>query len=394
MYIDNIDFPTDFIPVILGNSLNAQSYSKEFYDGYQTKSIVIAEEEIWTIKNSPYSQFIKENSMLDDLRRITESTDKKLLVLATSDAGVEKLVEQKNDLPDQCFTFYPDAETFAHLTMKGDFSRLCSELGIPHPLTIEVDMEQEPDLSSILLDGALWIKPTHRSEWQQSEVEHQHKVYRAQNIDDAQTVLKKIAESNFDGTCVVQEEIPGEDDQLVSIDVFCDNGKAIIVSSGRKLMEQKGAKTIGNALSIVSGNVPLTGLEDAIKLLEYVNWNGWCNIDGKIDARTGQVVFFEANPRLGRSHYYITASGYNAVSPYVHKLREEPLDIPLFIENTLYSSIPINFVRKQLTDKKIMEIVDDEILNNRIYNPLLAEDNDEQRQLILDEMVLSQWWKE
>lgn len=396
MIFDPLYFSADFIPVIWGNSLNAQSYAKEFYDGYQTKSMMIAKEELWTTKHSQLIDFVEETEILDDLKKIIQFTDKKLLIVSTNDTGVEALIElsEKQIIPEQCFVFYPDMNSFSQLTLKGDFARLCSELGIPHPLTIEVDTEQEPDLSSILLDGALWIKPSHRSEWQQSDMKQQYKACRVENIEEAQEILTKISQSNFEGTCIVQEEIPGSDDQLVSIDIFCDNGKAIVVSSGRKLMEQKGTNTIGNALSILSGNVPLSALEDAVRLLEYVNWNGWCNIDGKIDERSGRVVFFEANPRLGRSHYYITASGYNAVSPHVHKLREEPLDIPLFIENTLYSSIPIDFVRKQLTDKKIIEIVDDEILNNRIYNPLLAEDSDEQRRLILDEMVLSQWWKE
>lgn len=396
MNLDPFCFPSDFIPVILGNSLNAQSYAREFYDGYQTKSIVIAPEETWTTKNSFYTVFHKETKLLNDLNNIAERTEKRLLIVANTDANVEKVIElsENNQLSQQFFTLYPDMETFSHLTLKGDFARLCAELGIPHPLTIEVDLEQEPDLSSILLDGALWIKPTHRSEWQQSEVKQQHKAYRVENIDEAQKVLEQISESDFDGTCVVQEEIPGADDQLVSIDIFCDNGKAIVVSSGRKLMEQKGVKTIGNALSVLSGNVPVSGLEDAVRLLEYVNWNGWCNIDGKIDERTGRVVFFEANPRLGRSHYYITASGYNAVSPYVQKLREEPLETPLFIENTLYSSIPIGNVIEGLRDYETINKVKEEAMNNRVYNPLFSsDDSSTERLTIIDNKMLSEWWK-
>lgn len=396
MNFDPLYFSADFIPVIWGNSLNAQSYAKEFYDGYQTKSVMIAKEELWTTKHSQLIDFVEETEILDDLKKIIQFTDKKLLIVSTNDAGVEALIElsEKQMLPEQCFVFYPDMNDFSQLTLKGDFARLCSELGIPHPLTIEVDMEQEPDLSSILLDGALWVKPSHRSEWQQSNMKQQYKACRVENIDEAQKVLQQISESDFDGTCIVQEEIPGSDDQLVSIDIFCDNGKAIVVSSGRKLMEQKGTNTIGNALSILSGNVPLSALEDAVRLLEYVNWNGWCNIDGKIDERSGRVVFFEANPRLGRSHYYITASGYNAVSPYVQKLREEPVEQPLFIENTLFSTIPASYVVEQLIQPEIIETVNEEILNNRIYNPLYSyDDSSEKRCSVIDNMMFEQWWQ-
>lgn len=395
--IDNADFPEDFIPVILGNSLNSQSYSREFFDGYQTKSIVIAKEETWTIKHSSFVHFIQETELLENIKELVQQTDKKLLLLSTTDAGVEQIIDltEQRVLPDQCFTFYPDMEAFSALTLKGSFSRLCSELGIPHPFTIEIDLEQQADLSAILLDGPLWIKPTHRSEWQQVEMKKRNKVYRVENIEEAQIVLDTISKSDFEGSVVIQEEIPGNDDQLVSIDIFCDNGKAIIVSAGRKLKEQKGPQTIGNALSILSGNVPSSGLEDAVKILEYTNWNGWCNIDGKIDPRTGNVVFFEANPRLGRSHYYITASGYNAVLPYVHKLREEPLETPLFIENTLYSCIPVDDVINGLSDSEMISKVVEEVNCYRVYNPLFSnDDSSTEREVVLDDVHLSQWWRD
>ena len=387
-----------FIPVIFGNSLNAQSYSREFFDKYHTKSIIVTKEELWTTKHSIYADVEEEqDNILQNIfsiqNRIDEGT--KLLLLSTTDAGVEKLInlQEQGLLLNNWYMHYPDLDTFNILTKKGEFARIASELGIPHPLTIEVDLENElPDLTSIILEGPLWVKPSHRPEWQQAHMKNQNKAYRVESLVEAQKILEQAAASDFTGTCVVQEEIPGEDDLLVSIDVFCDKGKAVVVSAGRKLMEQKGKQTIGNALAILSGNVPQQGLDDAVRLLEHMEWNGWANVDGKIDPRSGQVIFFEINPRLGRSHYYITASGYSAITPYVDKMFGTDIAPAELEDDVLFSSVPFDEVFTQLSDPHIIVKTSGIDLDN-IHNPLFStDDNSPERLAVIREAYENKWW--
>lgn len=53
-----------------------------------------------------------------------------------------------------------------------------------------------------------------------------------------------------------------------------------------------------------------------------LQWVGYANFDLKYDPRDGSVKFFELNPRLGRSNYYVTGTGHNAVSYYVDGIRD------------------------------------------------------------------------
>lgn len=396
---NKIKTDVSFIPVILGNSLNAQSYAREFFDKYNVKSIVITNDILWTIKHSIYVEVHEEyENILQNLIKIENHVDPgtKLLIISTNDAGVESLINLKESglMLNNWHVYYPSSEIFNNLTKKGEFARIASELGIPHPLTIEFDLagDESPDLSSIILEGPIWVKPSHRPEWNEAEVENQKKAYRVENVEEAEKILQNIAESNFEGNCIIQEEIPGDDDLLVSIDVYCDNGKAKIISVGRKLMEQKGRMTIGNALSILSGNVPQQGIDDAVRLLEHVEWNGWANIDGKIDPRSGQVIFFEVNPRLGRSHYYITASGYNAVTPYVEKMFDQEVEPAILEDNILFTSVPFDVVYSQLTDAEIIVKVNNIGLED-IYNPLMSNDDSSYERLsIIQEAIDNQWW--
>jgi len=389
-----------FVPVIFGNSLNAHSYAKEFFDKYKTKSIVITNVVPWTIKNSVYVEIHEEHeNIMQNLITIQNNIGQgtRLLLLSTTDAGVESLIKLKEEgfLLNNWFIDYPDMDTFNSLTKKGEFARIASELGIPHPLTIEMDLSGDtPDLASIILEGPLWVKPSHRPEWQDADIKNQKKAYRVATLQEAQKVLQDISDSDFKGYCVVQEEIPGDDDLLVSIDVYCDRGEAKIISTGRKLMEQKGKQTIGNALAILSGNVPQQGIDDAVRLLEHVEWNGWANIDGKIDPRTGQVIFFEVNPRLGRSHYYITASGYNSVTPYAEKMFGQEIIPTLITEDILFTSVPIEEVQEQLSDLEIILKVNG-LSSEEIHNPLFNEDdNSPERLNVVCEAYDAKWWQD
>lgn len=395
---ENFERYSDILPVIYGDSLNAQSLAKEFYDGYGLKPLVITENLPWSIKySSILTPIAKSGTLLQTLRIIEKLSESRLLLLSTSDVNVEEILEVKDEISDRWTVPYPDLETYNAMTQKGEFSRLAAELGVPHPLTIEVGFSDDgPDLSSIILDGALWVKPTKRLEWKTTSIEDRHKVYRAENMTEAQAVLDVISqESDFSGTFVVQEEIPGDNDQLVSVDIFCYYGQAVVKVAGRKLLEEKGALTIGNALSIISGNVPQQGIDDAVRMLEHLKWHGWVNFDGKIDSRTGQVVFFEANPRLGRSHHYITVGGYNAVTPYMNLVNNEPIETSdnLFKEDRIYSIIPFENVFETLTDDEIIPRVDGALQHTGYVNPLDDEDDQTiQRERLLEEQEVNKWW--
>src|SRR5665811_818632 len=69
-------------------------------------------------------------------------------------------------------------------------------------------------------------------------------------------------------------------------------------------------------------------VDQARRLLEHIGWTGFANFDLKYDPRDGRTVFFELNPRLGRSNFYVTAAGRNTVELYVREYVQDLDPLP------------------------------------------------------------------
>lgn len=55
----------------------------------------------------------------------------------------------------------------------------------------------------------------------------------------------------------------------------------------------------------------------AVQLLEHLGWTGFSSFDITVDPVDGRCRFLGLSPRLGRSSYYVTASGHNPATYYV-----------------------------------------------------------------------------
>jgi D-aspartate ligase len=102
-------------------------------------------------------------------------------------------------------------------------------------------------------------------------------------------------------------------------------------------------------------------MEHAKRLLEHIGYTGFANFDIKYDCRDGSFRFFEINTRLGRSNFYITASGFNAVKWIVDDLiYEKDFDEePVIADNceSLYTVVPKSV---------LMDYVKDDALKARV----------------------------
>src|SRR5690606_13378997 len=87
---------------------------------------------------------------------------------------------------------------------------------------------------------------------------------------------------------------------------------------GRVLLEEHTPGALGNPAGIITAHDETIAAQ-ATRLLEHLGWTGYANFDLKHDPRDGRTVFFELNPRLGRSNLYITAGGRNTAELYVRE---------------------------------------------------------------------------
>lgn len=140
------------------------------------------------------------------------------------------------------------------------------------------------------------------------------------DLASLEEMLANLRASSYDHKFLLQEFIPGDDTQMRILTTYSDRtGRMRFAAFGQTLLEDKKAMGIGNPVAIISREHPDIA-EDARRLLEAVGYTGFANFDIKVDPRTGAYYFFEINTRLGRSNYYVTASGHNVATWIVDDL--------------------------------------------------------------------------
>jgi D-aspartate ligase len=94
----------------------------------------------------------------------------------------------------------------------------------------------------------------------------------------------------------------------------------------------------------------------------------------KVDPRTGELVFFELNPRLSRSNYFVTGSGPNPAVAYV---REWVLGLPATEHEVggpqwshVFTVVPRWIMNRYIIDRDLREQVRQLRRAHQLSNPL------------------------
>lgn len=106
---------------------------------------------------------------------------------------------------------------------------------------------------------------------------------------------------------MVQEYVPGGDDQLYSVGSYLrDDGEALGVFSGRKLRQVPpgvGTCRVGEAVWVQEV------VDAALRLLRALRFHGISQVEFKRDSRDGRYKLMEVNPRLWQWHGLAAACG-------------------------------------------------------------------------------------
>jgi D-aspartate ligase len=137
--------------------------------------------------------------------------------------------------------------------------------------------------------------------------------------------------------------------------VYADrNSDSRFASFGEVLFEEHAPGVLGNPAAIVSSSAPEL-VEQAQRFLKDTGWVGYANFDLKYDPRDGKTKFFEINPRLGRSNWYVTGAGNNAPKYYVDEYVDDALGewdgtVHQQQDETIYHIVPRFLVRRYIKD--------------------------------------------
>ena len=126
-----------------------------------------------------------------------------------------------------------------------------------------------------------------------------------------------------------------------------------VLADGHVLLEDHTPSAIGNPVVIIN-EVNDQIVAAATKFLEHIGYTGFANFDIKYDTRDGKFKFFEINVRLGRSNFYVTASGFNTVKWIVDDLiYEKELEYTVADNEHLFSLVPKYVIKNYVHDEEL-----------------------------------------
>lgn len=352
---------TEFLPVILGGDITTYSLARSFHEEYGIRSVAVsmarsrlcADSDI--IENLIVPTMDSRETFLEELVKIgRERASKKLILLACGDWYVRMIVENRALLEQYYVIPYIGEELLNRLVLKDSFYRICEETGVPYPKTYVYDCQNPPEKLELPLRFPVIAKPASSAAYHYAQFPGKKKVFKFDAQAELEAMLKNLNASGYDYKFLLQDFIPGDDTGMRILTCYCDRtGKVRFMAFGQTLLEDKGDMGIGNPVAIIN-RVDLAIMEHAKRLLEHVGYTGFANFDIKFDPRDGSYRFFEINTRLGRSNYYVTASGFNTVKWIVDDLIEGKTfaDEPVIADNTdcLYTVVPKSILKRYIKD--------------------------------------------
>ncbi len=318
-----------FVPVILGGDIGTYSLAREFHEAYGAVSVLVPAGPNGVIEHSVAVSLEPSGSMLDDEAllehllalgaRLTERAPRPLLLLGSLDLHTTFLARHRARLEPLFTVPYPSEEVIDAGSLKQNFYALCEELGLDHPRTLVIDPVAGPGQLPADLPFPLIGKPADSADWVNAHFEGKRKVHELADRAAAESLLTRLVDSGYTAPFILQERIPGGDEQMRLCTFFCDReGKVTFAGYGEVVVEEHSPKVLGNSAAIVTTGAS-TMVEEGRAILETLGWQGFAMLDAKVDPRDGSVKLFELNPRLGRNHFYLTAAGANPARMYVRE---------------------------------------------------------------------------
>lgn len=383
-----------FVPVIVGGDIGAYSLARAFHEAYGRRSVIISRAAGWHVADSAFITNVSCADPFDPaalapvLAEVARShPEGALLLLGSADATVKAIIRVRDEfaaLGDRWIAPYVDMDTFRAGTEKQNFSALCEELGVDHPLTRVVDLAEEVDPTlEVPFTYPVIAKPAEVSEWKDVDFPGKQKVHTVESPQELVALLQRIRAAGYRSSIIVQDRIPGDDQEMRILTCYCDENSVVrFASFGRTLLEEHTPGAIGNPAAILTDHDP-RAVEQAQRLITALGWTGYANFDLKHDRRDGATKFFELNPRLGRSNYYVTAGGNNPVEWYVRDLLEHSLPtegpgsgvgedgILQQQQEALYTVVPVALVKKYTTQPDAKEQLRRALRAGGARNPLI-----------------------
>lgn len=367
----------DLLPVLLGGDVSVYAYAREFHEAYHVRSVAMNTGFVGALAHSRLVDLVRVPSTSPaDLREAIsrlakESPRRRLPVVASTDALVAALEEIRDELPENVVLPIPSREAFRRACDKAEFSRACEALGLRTPRTEVVSLAGDGPVPPCAIAFPVVAKPARSAEYSHLYARGLKKVYCASGQAELDALWARLRAEGFSGDFLVQELIGGDDTHLGACTFYVGaDGAMRAFGFARTLLEDHAPTMRGNAVAMLCQDDP--GLRESCeRLVTELGYTGLGEVDVKRDPATGEWVFLELNPRVGRNSYHMVAGGVNPMRAMVDDLvdgRRAGAGPLVAGERALYTLVPLPLLRRYLAGDLLAE-VDELAAAGRVFDP-------------------------
>ncbi|MBE6609356.1 MAG: hypothetical protein E7634_01665 [Ruminococcaceae bacterium] len=348
----------EFLPIILGADENAYGCARMFYDGFNVKPILLCSmalaptdfSRILTRREiKDFDSFPVFSAVMTEILTVLSHEHSRIVVVSCSDYYSEMLIRLEPKISHLVANDILDSDIYERIKDKASFYKLCLEYGLPHPKT--VIMSPSTLISADTpLEYPVVLKPANSncSAYLKLDFEGKRKVYLCKNADEIADICSKMVCGGYTEDCVIQKYIEGGENRMRVINAYCDRkGKVRLIGAAKPLLCFHDGSSIGN-YAVLATVKERELCDQAADFLEKLGYVGFANFDLKYDPESGEYVFFELNPRPGRSSYYMNTAGKNLMEAMVRdSVRGEPFTEREYADKEgVFTAVPISFVEK------------------------------------------------
>jgi D-aspartate ligase len=375
----------------LGGDIGVYAFLRAAHERYGWRPMVLSQNPTTFMRFTTLSDWVIEPNihtpsvLVNRLNEIAAAhPDRDLMLFTNLDWHVRVLAQHRDELDPRWAIPLCDLATFDRVSSKVAFAEACAAVDVRTPLTIDVVFR--PDAAgthaSDVADRVQQLgiqfpiigKPAISADWFAASFPGKAKIHHFTSMGDLTEVLGHLERLEYPSQFLLQEFVPGDETHMRSLTAYRDSkGEITLLAGGQVLLEEHTPGTIGIPAAILT-DVDEGAFADASRILDHTGYFGFANFDYKVSSRTGERVFFEMNPRIGRNNYYVTAAGVNTAKIAVQDLlphhESEPAKPATASGQILYSVAPYKLLVRYLLDPALRERVAAAKARAGMFNPL------------------------
>lgn len=367
---------SDLLPVILGGDISCHAYAREFHEAFGVRSAILgtgfaaAVEHSRILEKHLLPSFAPDQLLHALLELASSAPGARMPIVVSTDALAETLEAIRDELPSQFVLPIPSREAFSRACDKSEFMALCAAHGLPTPQTEIVRLAGSDVIPPTQICFPVVAKAARSAGYSHLFSKGFRKVYRMNSQAELDELWASLRAAGFSGDFLVQELIGGDDTHMGALTLYVDAaGSLRLFSAAQTLLEDHAPTMRGNSVAMVSRPMP-NMVEKVAGLLQDLRYTGFAEVDMKRDPATGEWLFFELNPRVGRNSYYVVGAGANPMQIMVADLLDGENRPLVCAENPcLYSLVPDCLLMRYLTDSTLAAEVRGLIRDGRRVDP-------------------------